>query len=394
MSPLSWLRSHAIPVVVCLAGLAALYVMLRMVALDAELALLITLAVLLFFIAAVVLDLAHDYGFWRSMRRVAQSEGPDALIEADAVERPDSPYAQVAAEALETVSRAANDEVARIRQREVEHREFVEAWVHEVKTPLAAADLIVENARAVALARGVEDGVEPAVASDVAVPDAIELARSLSRELSRIDSYVEQALFFARATAVDRDYLVRACDLRRLVGDAVKSRAHALIDAGVAVEMEGLEREVFADPKWMGFVLGQLIDNAIKYRRASAVAPAPTGASLPAEPDAADSTAEPDERPHLLFKAQARDEGRATERVVLTVRDNGCGISAADIGRIFDKGFTGENGRTHAKSTGIGLYLVRQLCEKMGLSVQASSVPGAWTAIDITFPTNRMHLFE
>lgn len=431
MSPLSWLRGRAIPIVVCLAGLVALYVMLRMVALSSELALLITLAVLLFFIAAAALDFAHDSAFWRSMQRVAQSEGPDALIEADNVEWPDSPHAQVAAGALDAVTRAANAEVARLRQLEIEHREFVEAWVHEVKTPLAAADLLVENARTAA------SGGQ----------DVVELAHSLSRELARIDGYVEQALFFARATAVDRDYLVRSCELRRLVGDAVKSRAHALIGAGMAVEMEGLEREVFADPKWMGFVLGQLIDNAIKYRRTptavssgfvetlaavpsesvgasafpspespvegaaaaeahgsanenlAATPPAPRAAETVTPPLSAAASPTPEpvlarERPRLLFKAVAYDEGRATEHVTLTVRDNGCGISVADIGRIFDKGFTGENGRTHAKSTGIGLYLVRQLCEKMGLAVQASSTPGSWTAIDIIFPTNRMHLFE
>ena len=372
MSPLSWLRGRAIPVVVCLAGLAALYVMLRIVALSAQLALLITLAVLLFFVAAAALDFAHDYAFWRSLRRVARCEGPDALVQADGVERPDSPHAQVAAEALEAVTRAANTEVARLRQREIEHREFVEAWVHEVKTPLAAADLIVENARTGALGG----------------QDVAGLTRSLSRELARIDGYVEQALFFARATTVDRDYLVRSCELRRLVGDAVKSRAHALIGAGMAVEMEGLGREVFADPKWMGFVLGQLIDNAIKYRRA----PEAAEDAVPGEAEAPGPARS--EAPRLLFRAVAHDEGRATERVTLTVRDNGCGISVADIGRVFDKGFTGENGRTHAKSTGIGLYLVRQLCEKMGLTVEASSVPGAWTAIDITFPTNRMQLFE
>ncbi len=361
MSPLSWLRGRAIPIVVCLAGLAALYVMLRMVALGAELALLITLTVLLFFVVAAELDFMHDHAFWRSMRSVANGEGPDVLVKADNVERPDSPHAQIAADALEAVTHAANAEVANARRRETEHREFVEAWVHEVKTPLAAAELLIENAR--------EQG-----GGD---PDSVRLMRSLSRELARIDGFVEQALFFARATAVDRDYLVRSCELWAMVGDAVKSRAHALIEAGVAVEMEGLEHEVFADPKWMGFVLGQLIDNAIKYRRASG--------------SAAD---DPAERPRLLFKGASHDEGRATERVTLAVRDNGCGISAADIGRVFDKGFTGENGRTHAKSTGIGLYLVRQLCEKMGLAVEASSAPGAWTAIDITFPTNRMQLFE
>lgn len=343
MSPLAWLRSRVIPITASVLALGVLYVMLRLVDLGSQLALLIVLVMALIMLATGVIDYVHLHAFYRALGAMGR-QGADALSLFREVPQPDLPQEQIVYDALEAVQLQAGEETARLRRQADEHREYVETWVHEIKTPLAAADLIVENA------------ADPAL-------------RPLSHELARIDGYVEQALFFARAAAVDRDYLVRACKLQPLVGDAVKGRAHALIGAGMAVEMEGLDRTVFADPKWMGFVLGQLIDNAIKYRREQ-------------------------KRPCLLFRAVAHDEGRANERVTLTVRDNGCGISAADIGRIFDKGFTGENGRTHTHSTGIGLYLVRQLCQKMGLSVEASSVPGAWTAIDITFPTNRMQLFE
>lgn len=347
MSPLAWLRSRAIPLTTSALALATLYVMLRLVDLGTQLALLIVLVMALFLLAAAALDYVHLHAFYRALDEVAHG-GPGALSRAQELAQPDAPQEHIAYDALEAVRMEASEEAARLRRQVDEHRAYVETWVHEVKTPLAAADLIVENA------------ADPAL-------------RPLARELARIDGYVEQALFYARATTVDRDYLVRSCELRPLVTNAVKSRAHALIGAGMAVEMEGLDRTIFADPKWMGFVLGQLIDNAIKYRR---------------------DCGQGQDQPRLLFKATALDEGQASERVTLTVRDNGCGISAADIGRIFDKGFTGENGRTHARSTGIGLYLVQQLCQKMGLGVQASSVLGAWTAIDITFPTNRMQLFE
>ena len=115
------------------------------------------------------------------------------------------------------------------------------------------------------------------------------------------------------------------------------------------------------------FVLGQLIDNAVRYRRTDGAC-------------------------RIDFSASCEDEGKADERVVLKVRDNGCGVCAADRGRVWEKGFTGSNGRTHAKSTGIGLYLVRNLCQQMGIATSLSSVEGQWTCVSLTFPANRMHM--
>jgi signal transduction histidine kinase len=84
--------------------------------------------------------------------------------------------------------------------------------------------------------------------------------------------------------------------------------------------------------------------------------------------------------------------GRADETVVLSVTDNGCGIREADLGRVFDKGFTGANGRSRRRSTGIGLYLVATLCQKMGLDVGVDSEEGAWTRVDVLFPANRSRM--
>ena len=115
--------------------------------------------------------------------------------------------------------------------------------------------------------------------------------------------------------------------------------------------------------KWIDFILGQIVTNAVKYRAA--------------------------EKPQLRFAAEARDS-----QVVLTIEDNGGGISARDLPRIFDKGFTGDNGRQVARSTGMGLYLVKQLCEKMNIGIQAESQPGMGTMIKLSFPLSGFLLPE
>lgn len=363
----AYLRGHVLAVAIALLTVGLLWPMLRLVGLGGELVTLIVLCVALALLAMGIANYLHTRAWCRRFADVARAGG-DALELTLSMEDPDAPEAQVAFEALQAVAAEANARVSDSRLREREHREFVETWVHEVKTPLAAIDLMLENL------------------------DDARLA-PLARELDRVGSLVEQALYFARSSSVENDYLVRTCTLEALVREAVKSRAHALVGAHVAVGMEGLDRTVFADPKWMQFVLGQLIDNAVRYRRDPVD---PAGGDVPADPAACDAETAggaATDGPRIDFSARVLDEGRADERVVLSVRDNGCGISAADIGRVFDKGFTGSNGRVYAKSTGIGLYLVRSLCEKMGLSVSASSVEGEWTCFEIVFPTNRMKVF-
>lgn len=357
MSVWAYLRGHVLAVAIALLTVGLLWPMLRLVGLGGELVTLIVLCVALALLAMGIANYLHTRAWCRRFAEVARAGG-DAPELALSMEEPDAPEAQVVFEALQAVATEANARVSDSRLREREHREFVETWVHEVKTPLAAIDLMLENL------------------------DDARLA-PLARELDRVGSLVEQALFFARSSSVENDYLVRTCTLETLVREVVKSRAHALVGAHVAVGMEGLDRTVFADPKWMQFVLGQLIDNAVRYRRDPGARGNAAGRDGRGSGAAADG-------PRIDFSARVLDEGRADERVVLGVRDNGCGISAADIGRVFNKGFTGSNGRTHAKSTGIGLYLVRALCEKMGLSVSASSVEGEWTCFEIVFPTNRM----
>ncbi len=342
MSIAAYLRGHVLSTVVGLLVPLALWPMLRLVGLGGELATLIVLCVTLMLLVMGVVNYLHTRGWCAPFAAIARA-GEEAPELVRSMEEPDAPEGQVAFEALENVVAQANARVSDLRLREREHREFVETWVHEVKTPLAAIDLMLENLD------------DPRLAP-------------VARELDRVGALVEQALYFARSSSVENDYLVRSCTLEALVRDAVKTRAHALIGAHVAVGMEGLDRTVFADAKWMGFVLGQLIDNAVRYRR-------PEGARID-------------------FSGRVLDAGKADERVVLSVRDNGCGISAADVGRVFDKGFTGSNGRDHAKSTGIGLYLVRNLCGKMGLKVGVSSVEGEWTCFEITFPTNRMRMLD
>lgn len=271
------------------------------------------------------------------------------------VDEPDYPEGRLAYEALSAVSKAANDDVSEYRRQAQDYREYVETWVHEAKSPLAAAHLMLEN-------------LMESLPADETGEVLLEKTEALGEELDRVEGFIEQALFFARSESLDRDHLIRPYSLQKLVGDAVRANARVLMGAHVAPYRIDLEQTVFTDEKWMNFILGQLIQNSAKY--------------------AAGEGAE------LVFSSRLCDEGLSSERIELEVRDNGCGVEQADLARVFDRGFTGENGRSGKRATGIGLYLVKRLCDKMGLAVHAQSAPGEYFAVTIAFPTNKMHYFE
>lgn len=210
-----------------------------------------------------------------------------------------------------------------------EYRDYVESWVHEIKTPITAAELICRNA-------------EPA------------LRQKLSPELAQIEAHVERALFYARAESPEKDFIIRQTSLADIAAQAIGHHRTLLISSGVRVETENLEHTVYTDSKWAVFILGQLLQNAARYR-----------------------SDEP------VVTLSARLLGR---QVQLTACDNGIGIPAHELPRVFDRGFTGSNGRSRGGSTGMGLYLCRKLADSLGMELQITSAEGAGTTATVTFP--------
>ena len=210
-----------------------------------------------------------------------------------------------------------------------EYREYVERWVHEIKAPLTAARLICREL----------DG---------------DTRRKLTAELSQIEAHVERALFYARAENPEQDCLFRQIELEKIAAQAIENHRSLLIQNGIRVEMENMNCAVYTDEKWAVFILGQLLQNAARYRGAEPVI--------------------------TLF---ARPLGRQTQ---LIVQDNGIGIPAHELPRVFERGFTGSNGRMRGGSTGIGLYLCRKLAVFLELELRMDSQEGAGTTVTLTFP--------
>ena len=235
-------------------------------------------------------------------------------------------------------NKAMNDEIGEFKRGINDYREYIELWVHEIKTPIATCKLLIEN-------------------------NESPLTESIGEEVCKLENYIDQALFYTRSNTLEKDYIIKEMSLSSCVNKVLNNNADSLIKKRVKINLGDLEKRVYSDSKWIEFILGQIISNSIKYMN----------------------------KEHKELKIYCNENSKY---VILNIEDNGAGISEKDISRVFDKGFTGENGRKFGKSTGIGLYLCKKLCKKLGLDIKLISEEGKFTRVSIIFPINRMMIFE
>lgn len=236
-------------------------------------------------------------------------------------------------EILRSSNRSVIEKIHRLEDAQRDYKEYIEQWIHQVKLPLTAATLICEN----------HFGEE---------------SRRLQMELRKIDQLVEQVLFYARTEHPYQDYLIHPVNLREVVLSAIAENKPYFIQKNMQICLELPEDAasiVSTDEKWVIFLLNQIFSNCIKYSRGQ-------------------------EASVRIFVR------RGHQNLTLIIEDNGLGIPKEDQTRIFDKGFTGKNGRTGVKSTGIGLYLCKKLCDKLDIGITCESKEGFFTRILLTFP--------
>ncbi len=178
------------------------------------------------------------------------------------------------------------------------------------------------------------------------------VTKSINEELDKVENYIEQALFYARSNTVEKDYYIKKSNLKEIVNESIKKNKNLLIQEKILLNIHDLDVIINTDSKWIVFILNQIIQNSIKYRKKED--------SLSIE----------------IYAVQKK------EKVILYINDNGIGIKKGEIARVFEKAFTGTNGRlSNKKSTGIGLYLCKKLCDKLGIKIELNSNENEGTQI-------------
>lgn len=245
---------------------------------------------------------------------------------------------QILYNVIKDVTKSMNDEINKEKFSKQEYREYVEAWVHEIKIPISSSKLVIENNK-----------------------DKATL--SIQEELNKVEGLIDQALYYARSNDVEKDYIIKEFNLKECINTVIKKNSKYFIQNKIKLEMNEIEETVFSDIKWTEFILNQIINNSIKYSKS---------------------------KDSIIKIYTMKNE----HNVSLYIEDNGIGISGKDIKKVFTKGFTGESGRVYEKSTGIGLYLCKKLCAKLGLTINITSEINNGTKVEIIFPKSKMMILE
>lgn len=242
----------------------------------------------------------------------------------------------------QSIARSESESSAAIRQSQM--RDYYSMWVHQIKTPISAMKLLLEAERE-ELGQLICDDEQ----SQCLLSDNMD---SFEDELFRIEEYVSMALQYQRVSSTENDFVLEKVSVDGVIRDTIKKYAKIMIRRHIGMNYSGTVQEVYTDGKWLAFILEQLLSNAIKYTPQGFV------------------KIETAKKANLFF---------------ITIKDTGIGIKAEDLPRVFEKGYTGYNGHADKKATGIGLYLCRQMADKLGHTIRIESEIGKGTKVWIGF---------
>ena len=287
------------------------------------------------YVAAMILSLLWDFirkkKFYDHLINAIQELDKKYLV-SEMISSPGFYEGEIWTEVLEDCDKSMAERVAEYRRQNQRFREYIETWVHEAKIPIASMRLMCHNH-----------------------PD---LDAKMIAQLKQLDDDINNVLFYARSENAQKDYIIKETSLKKVFHEVAMNNRVILQLMDAEIAPRNLDILVMTDEKWLEFMLGQIISNSIKYC---------------------------DAERKLKLEIWAEE---ISDKVMLHFRDNGIGIPASDLPRVFDKTFTGENGRKGAASTGMGLYIVRNLCDKLGHGINISSRESEYTEVTLTFSRN------
>ena len=243
--------------------------------------------------------------------------------------------AKIMVNILYDINKSMIENVKYIEENVNSYKEFVELWVHEVKIPISSLVLKCHNNKG-------------------------KYNDEFLREINRLDNYVDQVLYYVRSEESEKDFLINEVKINDVVKKVVLKNKSDLLDNNIEIKTNVDNLIVSTDGKWMEYIINQIVNNSIKYKREK----------------------------NSVIKIQSE---KKEDKIILSVYDNGIGIPKKDIKNIFNKSFTGSNGRNKTKSTGMGLYIVNNLIKKLGHKLLVESIENEYTKISIVFSINNFY---
>ena len=323
-------KEKAITILLLLFGIITIEIFLMAYNVGMFIKIYIPLIIMGLYMISIIIEYFKRKKFYDNLLKMLEELDEKYLI-TEIIKNPNFLEGQILKNSLEQIDKSMLENVNKYKYMTEDYKEYIELWIHEIKIPIATSKMVIEN-------------------------NKNAITKSIDEELDKVENYIEQALFYARSNTVEKDYYIRKVVLKEIVNESIKKNKSSLIQEKISIDIHDLEIEVNTDNKWIVFILNQIIQNSIKYRK----------------------------KENSVIEIYA-NQGK--ENVILYIKDNGIGIKKGEITRVFEKGFTGTNGRlSNKKSTGIGLYLCKKLCNKLGIGIELNSVQNEGTEVKLVFP--------
>ncbi len=323
---LEYLEEKIFFIIISLIFTLFLSIYLLLIGVNASLIILLAILIIVFIFISLIVSYLLIKKRYEKIVNLVDSLDEKYLIK-EVIDKPKNLENKAYYYALDKACKALNDKLSEVENSKNEYLDFLDSFIHEVKTPISALSLYADNNN----------------------------DERIKEEVLKISRLVDKMLFYARSDVVEKDYFIKEVTLADIVHPVLLEYKNYLLNYHIKVEVKDLDNlVVYTDIKWLNFIIGQIISNSLKYQN---------------------------KKDRLV-----RIKGVSTKNnIKLEIYDNGVGIKEADVSKVFEKGFTGSN-RNKKNASGIGLYLTKKLCDKLGIDIKIESVYLKYTKVVITFP--------
>ena len=301
---------------------------------DKSLILVITIILFITYMILFLIDYLRKKKFYTDLLLNIESLDKAYLV-LETLNKPEFYEGKLLYQSLYEINKSMSEFVNDKEERLQDFKEYIEMWIHEVKVPLSSLVLTFTNNK-----------------KDIDI--------KVRKELKRLENYLDQVLYYVRSENAEVDYIIKEVDLSKIIKNVGIHNMDDLLINNIEFSISNVKYKVYTDSKWLEFILNQIINNSIKYKKDK------------------DS----------YIKIYIED---LSDKITLIIEDNGIGIPKADLKYVFNKTFTGSNGHEKNKSTGMGLYIAKKLCKKLGHKIEIESIKNKYTKVYITFSKNKYY---
>ena len=331
-----YLKDNIISIILYLSTIILLFLMLNAFKLDVSVNLLVSIILLLCGISITVINFYRKNKFYKVFLNNLNQLSKKYLI-LETIPDANTYEEKIIVESLYEINKSMIENINDYQRNILEFKEFVEIWIHEVKIPISSMVLKCHNNKE-------------------------KYDKSLLSIIRRLDNNIDEILYYVRSEDTEKDFSISEVDLKEVIHNISIKNKDDLLENNIRFEANIKKTIVNTDKKWLEFIINQIINNSIKYKKDK------------------DS----------VIRITSREDD---DKTVLEIYDNGIGIPSKDLNRVFDKSFTGSNGRDRVKSTGMGLYIIKKLCDKLGHNIYIESTLKKYTKVIIEFGKNKIYKF-